>query len=108
MLKGLTMYIAMNRFKISNDHINDFVQIWKTRNSLLDQVPGFKDFRLLQGPSEEDWTLFVSHSIWESHQAFKDWTDSDNFRNAHAKAKAPNGTYLEHPKFEGFKVILDK
>jgi len=102
------MYFAMNRFKIANDHIEDFITIWKTRRSLLDQVKGFKDFKLLRGPADEASTLFVSHSIWESYQAFKAWTDSDHFRNAHAGAKAPPGTYLEHPKFEGFEVVLDK
>ncbi len=102
------MYIAMNRFKIANDHINDFLTIWKTRNSLLDQVEGFKDFKLLQGPQDDTSTLFVSHSIWESQAAFKSWTESDNFKNAHRGAKAPAGTYLEHPKFEGFEIVLDE
>jgi len=102
------MYIAMNRFKISNDHINDFINIWKSRNSTLEQVEGFKDFKLLRGPREEKSTLFVSHSIWDSHEAFKNWTESAHFKSAHAGAKAPAGTYLEHPKFEGFDVILEK
>ena len=102
------MYIAMNPFKIANEHINDFVNIWKTRNSLLNQVEGFKDFQLLQGAKEETFTLFVSHSNWESKDAFINWTNSDNFRNAHAGAKAPKGTYLGHPEFEGFEVILEK
>ena len=100
------MYIAMNRFKISNEHVNDFINIWKTRNSLLDQVDGFKDFKLLHGPKDDASTLIVSHSIWESHDAFKSWTESDHFKKAHAGAKAPAGTHLEHPKFEGFEVAL--
>ena len=102
------MYIAMNRFKISNDHINDFTDIWKSRNSLLDQVEGFKDFKLLKGPQDNESTLFVSHSIWESYDAFKAWTESDNFKSAHAGAKAPKGTYLGHPQFEGFEMVLDR
>ena len=102
------MYIAMNRFKISNEHVNDFINIWKTRNSLLDQVDGFKDFKLLHGSKDDTSTLFVSHSIWESRDTFKTWTESSHFKKAHAGAKAPAGTYLEHPKFEGFEVILDK
>ena len=102
------MYIAMNRFKISNDHTDDFANIWKTRNSLLDQVEGFMDFKLLEGPKNDISTLFVSHSIWESQDAFKNWTESDHFKSAHKGAKSPSGTHLEHPKFEGFEVILDK
>jgi heme-degrading monooxygenase HmoA len=102
------MYIAMNRFKITNDHVNDFINIWRTRNSSLDQVEGFVDFKLLSGSRDETSTLFVSHSIWESQAAFKNWTESENFKNAHRGAKAPAGTYVEHPKFEGFEVILIK
>ena len=102
------MYMAMNRFKIANNHINDFIHIWKTRNSSLDQVEGFIDFKLLQGPQDDVSTLFVSHSTWTSQAKFKNWTESDHFKRAHRGAKAPAGTYLEHPKLEGFEVILDK
>jgi len=102
------MYIAMNRFLIANDHLNDFIEIWKNRNSFLDEVVGFKDFKLLQGDPGEGGTVFISHSIWESRAAFKSWTDSDHFKKAHAGAKAPAGTYLGHPKFEGFDVVLTK
>jgi len=100
------MYIAMNRFNIANKHKNDFVEIWKNRDSHLNKVPGFKNFKLLQGPGDENATVFVSHSTWESENAFKAWTQSDHFKKAHAQARAPKGTYLDHPKFEGFEAIL--
>jgi len=100
------MYIAMNRFSIANDHKDDFVDIWKNRDSQLNKVPGFKNFKLLQGPSDDDGTTFVSHSIWETEDAFRAWTQSDHFKKAHAQARAPKGTYLTHPKFEGFEVVL--
>lgn len=102
------MYIAMNRFKIANTHTDDFIRLWETRNSLLDQVPGFKEFKLLHGPSDDTATLFVSHSVWESRDAFVAWTESEHFTKAHSGARAPAGTHLEHPRFEGFEVILDK
>jgi len=38
--------------------------------------------------------------------AFVAWTESEAFRKAHAQARAPQGTYLEHPRFEGFEVVL--
>ncbi len=100
------MYIAMNRFQIANDHVNDFIVIWKNRNSLLNEVSGFQAFKLLQGKMEEEATIFISHSTWDSRESFEAWTQSENFKKAHAKAGAPKGTYLSHPKFEGFEVIL--
>jgi len=102
------MYIAMNRFKISNERADDFIEIWKTRNSRLDAVDGFKEFKLLKGPQDDVSTLFVSHSFWKSQTDFQNWTESDHFKEAHRGAKTPEGTHLEHPKFEGFEIVLEQ
>ncbi len=100
------MYIAMNRFRIAKGHESDFEELWRKRESRLDEVPGFSEFHLLKGPADDEATLYASHTIWDSHAAFVAWTESENFRLAHAQARAPKGTYLEHPNFEGFEVIL--
>ena len=60
------MFIAMNRFKIALGSEDEFVSIWKSRETYLDTVPGFKSFHLLRGPTTEEYTLFASHSTWES------------------------------------------
>ena len=39
-------------------------------------------------------------------EAFVAWTESEAFKKAHAQARAPEGTYLGHPEFEGFEVVL--
>ena len=49
---------------------------------------------------------YVSHSTWASREAFEAWTQSESFTRAHAQARAPKGTYLSHPRFEGFDVVL--
>ena len=95
------MFIAMNRFQIALGREDTFEEMWRTRESRLDDVPGFHKFRLLRGPSDEQSTLFVSHSVWESRSMFEAWTESDAFQKAHAQAKAPEGTYLGQPRFEG-------
>ena len=100
------MYIAMNRFKIALGKEADFIEIWKNRDSHLNDVPGFKEFHLLQGPTTEEYTLFASHSIWESEQAFYDWTRSEAFRKAHANAGSSKDVYLGPPQFEGFTQVL--
>lgn len=100
------MYIAMNRFRIAAGREADFEKIWRERESLLDSVPGYLDFHLLRGPTAEGATLFVSHSSWDSQPSFEAWTNSEAFRKAHGQARAPEGTYLGHPQFEGFEVIL--
>jgi len=100
------MFIAMNRFRIALGREEIFETLWRERESQLENVPGFHEFHLLRGPSDEECTLFASHTVWESQKDFVAWTESENFRKAHANARAPKGTYLGHPKFEGFEVVL--
>ena len=38
------MFIAMNRFKVRKGSEHDFEQVWLTRQSHLDEVPGFVAF----------------------------------------------------------------
>ena len=100
------MFIAMNRFRIALGREEVFEELWRSRDSQLDQVSGFKEFHLLKGPSDEEATLYASHTVWASKEDFEAWTQSENFRKAHANARAPQGTYLGHPNFEGFDVVL--
>ncbi len=100
------MFIAMNRFKITPGKETEFVEIWKNRETYLDEVPGFKEFHLLKGPANEEYSLFASHSVWESREAFEAWTHSEAFRKAHANAGGAKGVYIGHPNFEGFEAVL--
>ena len=100
------MFIAMNRFRIAPGFEDGFEGMWRERESYLDQVPGFREFHLLRGPSADDHTLYASHTIWESREAFDAWRNSEAFAKAHGQAKAPQGTYLGPPQFEGFEVVL--
>ncbi|MCG9778316.1 antibiotic biosynthesis monooxygenase family protein [Photobacterium damselae] len=100
------MYIAMNRFKIRLGSEQEFIDIWKNRDTYLETVSGFRSFNLLQGASNEEYTLFASHSVWDSRQAFEDWTQSEAFRKAHANARGNKDIYLGSPNFEGFESYL--
>lgn len=100
------MFIAMNRFKVARGSEEVFEELWRSRDSYLDEVPGFEQFHLLKGPAHDDHTLYSSHSVWASREAFEAWTESEAFHKAHSQARAPQGTYLAHPDFEGFEVIL--
>ena len=100
------MFIAMNRFKIARGSEEVFEDLWRKRDSHLDGVPGFREFHLLKGPENEQCTLYASHTVWSSRKDFEAWTESESFRKAHAQARAPQGTYLGHPQFEGFEVVL--
>jgi len=96
----------MNRFKILNGKESEFEKVWKNRETHLDKVPGFKNFNLIKGKSTDEYTLYVSHSIWNSEEDFINWTKSAEFRLAHKNAGSNRHLYLGHPEFEGFTKIL--
>lgn len=100
------MFIAMNRFRIALGKEDEFVDIWKNRESHLDGVPGFREFHLLRGATHEEHTLFASHSVWESKEAFEEWTRSEAFRKAHAGAGGSKGVYLGPPQLELFDAVI--
>jgi len=101
------MFIAMNRFKINLGFEEGFEKIWRERESHLEEVPGYQSFALLKGETNEDHTLYASHTIWESRASFEAWTQSDYFKKAHAQAHAPKGTYQGHPNLEVFESVIE-
>ena len=102
------MYLTMNRFKVPLGREADFEAVWRSRETHLSDVPGFVAFHLLRGASQDDHTLFASHTAWSSEAAFLDWTRSEAFRLAHKDAAQHRDLYLEPPKFEGFDMVLEE
>ncbi|HQU78849.1 MAG TPA: antibiotic biosynthesis monooxygenase [Azonexus sp.] len=101
------MFLAMNRFRIALGREDDFVAHWRNRNSYLAEVPGFVSFNLLRGDSNDERTLFASHTVWASEAAFADWPQSDAFRKAHmAAGQSSRDFYLGPPQLELFEAVL--
>jgi heme-degrading monooxygenase HmoA len=100
------MFIAMNRFRIALGKEEEFIQIWKSRETYVETVAGFKEFHLLQGATDEHCTLFASHTVWNSKEAFEAWTNSEAFQKAHASAGGARDMYLGPPNFEGFEAVI--
>ena len=98
------MFIAMNRFRVKKGSEQAFEQVWLSRDSQLNKVPGFVEFHLLKGPEHEDFTLYASHTVWQSMSAFEAWTKSEAFRAVHKDAGQNKPLYIDHPQFEGFEV----
>jgi heme-degrading monooxygenase HmoA len=107
--RELTMYIAMNRFRVIKERAKDFEQVWTSRDSYLHEVPGFVAFHLLRGPEHDDYQLYASHTIWRSYEDFVGWTKSEAFRKAHARAgNESTQTLVAGPaQFEGFQVVQE-
>ena len=43
------MFIAINRFRVAKGSEAAFEQVWLSRDTHLDKVPGFVEFHLLKG-----------------------------------------------------------
>ena len=99
------MFIAMNRFRVKKGSEEAFEQVWLSRDTQLTKVPGFVEFHLLKGPEHEDYTLYSSHTVWQSKAAFEAWTRSEAFRLAHRDAGQNKQLYLGHPQLEGCEVL---
>lgn len=99
------MFVAMNRFKVAPGSEEAFEEVWRSRESFLRAVPGFKSFNLLKGPAAEDHVLYASHSVWASRAAFEAWTRSEAFRAAHKDAGATRTQYLGPPELELFEAV---
>jgi heme-degrading monooxygenase HmoA len=65
------MFIAMNRFRVAKGSEAAFEQVWMSRDSHLEKVPGFVEFHLLKGREAEDHTLYASHTVWENRAVFE-------------------------------------
>lgn len=77
------MFIAMNNFKVVAGKEQEFEEVWKNRESHLQIVPGIVRFALLRGDAQGE---YISHSTWESREAFDAWTKSEAFAAGHRGA----------------------
>ena len=98
-------FIAMNRFTVNPERGADFEEHWRKRETHLYEVPGFVRFALLRG---DEPGQYISHSSWESREAFEAWTKSEAFRKAHAQARTPEGILVGHPRLELWEALLEE
>lgn len=100
------MYIAMNHFRVAPDRCEEFERGWRERETYLDGVPGYVEFHLLKGPEEDGARQYASHTVWRDEAAFRAWTESDAFRQAHRRAGGTAGVVLGPPRFVGWEAVL--
>jgi heme-degrading monooxygenase HmoA len=99
------MYIAMNNFRVRPERAEDFEAAWRGRESFLADTAGFREFHLLRGPLDQDTRLYASHTVWADEASFRAWTESENFRRAHAQGKVGE-LLVGPPRFIGWEVVL--
>jgi heme-degrading monooxygenase HmoA len=98
----MRMFIAMNRFQVAEGRGAEFESMWRERESHLDAIPGFVQFALLKGDEPGD---YISHTVWQSREAFMTWAQSDAFRQAHS-ARPTEGLVIGHPRAAFYESVL--
>jgi len=109
------MYLAISRLKIVSGKETEFEKVWKKREQNVDGVKGFNELNLFKGNINNEFTLYIFHSRWNSETDFVNWTKSDTFQLDHKNPTSQCNLYLGPPDFdgyiglpdfEGFKVVI--
>ena len=106
-LHAVTIPEYLDNKKVQSEFKEEqFEKVWRERDTHLSGVPGFKEFHLVKGKKTDEFSLYASHSIWNSQEDFINWTKSEAFRLAHKNAGQHKDLYLGAPEFEGFERVL--
>lgn len=98
------MIITSNRIPVNPDHAAAFEERFADRASLVDGMPGFIAFQLLRPTTPGD--PYIVMTFWESEADFKAWTQSEEFKEGHARSGTlPPDAFEGHPKIELHEVI---
>ena len=96
----------MNRFKIVLGKEEKYKKVWRERDTHLNGVEGFKEFHLVKGETNNEYSLYASHCVWKSKNDFIRWTKSEAFKLAHKNTGQHRNLYLGAPNFERFEVVI--
>jgi heme-degrading monooxygenase HmoA len=91
----------MNRFKVTPGREKDFEEAFKGRSGLIDNMPGFLGLDVMRPAGDEG--VFISMARWRSREDFENWTQSEEFKQAHSKRRP--GMFQGHPQLEIFEVF---
>lgn len=100
------MIVTCNRLFVNPEHKDAFEARFRDRASLVETMPGFVSFHLLR-PTQDD-APYVVMTFWESHAHFTAWTESESFKEGHARSSTlPREAFTQRPQLEIFEVISD-
>ncbi len=100
------MFVTMNRIFVNQEHGSIFEERFRNRQHAVDQMPGFVRNIVLRPQAEND--PYVVMTFWQSEEDFKNWVDSDAFKQGHAKSGTlPKDMFTQPGKLETFEAFLD-
>lgn len=100
------MITVANRIFVHPEYAEQFEERFKNRARQVDQMPGFLRNMVLKPAKPGD--PYVVLTLWESQEAFKAWTESDAFKQGHARSGTlPREAFSGPNQLEVHEVILD-
>jgi heme-degrading monooxygenase HmoA len=98
------MITVMNRISVSPEYAETLEERFRNRVGLIDQMPGFLRNQVLRPLREGDPYIILTQ--WESREHFEAWTQSEAFKQAHARGM-PEGATTTKNHVEVHEVIMD-
>lgn len=80
------MYVVMNKLTVASANAGRIEEGFSRSAERMRGVPGCVSFTFLKEDGIEGDPVYISMTQWESEDAFRAWTQSESFRNAHANA----------------------
>ncbi len=109
------MFVAMNNFKVAPGKGEEFEEIWRTRETYLQDVPGFVRFALLRCEGEghgegagDGLGEYISHSTWQDRAAFTAWMSSDAFVKGHRQGGSLMGVLVGPPQVKLYDAVVEQ
>jgi heme-degrading monooxygenase HmoA len=100
------MFVVMNRISVNPAFADTFEERFRNRAGQVDKMPGFVRNLVLRPAAPED--PYVVMTMWESQQAFEAWTQSDAFKQGHARSGTlPKEAFRGPTRLEMFEAFLD-
>jgi heme oxygenase (mycobilin-producing) len=100
------MITVANRIFVNPEFAADFEARFRDRAGLVDTMPGFISNQVLRPANPGD--PYVVLTWWESRDAFRAWTESDAFRQGHARSGTlPREAFAGPNKLEVHEVLQD-
>ena len=78
------MYVVTNRIDVKKGFATKMADKF-TQGGAIQQLNGFKRIEVWQIEDEEDYDQMYVNTWWENEEAFKNWMNSDAFKEAHSK-----------------------
>ena len=97
------MYIVANRVPVATGWEEAFEERFRRRAGQVDQQPGFVRMQILRPVETGD--PYIVLTTWDSHEAFRAWIGSEDFKAAH-RDPLPKEAFNGDGKLEQHEVII--